>query len=263
MTSWVTRRAVRMAASPRHREPADDPGYLIAKGRAALELDLVQVPVAQWLRRVGAGGDLSRRDRASTLALVSTAALLTAAGTGRRRGAALLAFFPASDLAIALIHRFITVSWASRLQLELARACRRPALVVIDASDRRGRDRGRAPPEVHSLANSDPELRFALLSDWADAASESVPDDPALLARARAAIAALNARHGPASGGGDRFWVLHRRRMWNASEGVWMGWERKRGKLRELNRLLRGATDTSFLPPDPGAAPAPLGHPHA
>ena len=38
-----------------------------------------------------------------------------------------------------------------------------------------------------------------------------------------------------------------------------MGWERKRGKLRELNRLLRGATDTSFLPPDPGAAPAPSG----
>ena len=66
-------------------------------------------------------------------------------------------------------------------------------------------------------------------------------------------------RHGPAAGGGDRFWVLHRRRLWNAREGVWMGWERKRGKLRELNRLLRGATDTSFLPPDPGAAPAPSG----
>jgi len=33
-----------------------------------------------------------------------------------------------------------------------------------------------------------------------------------------------------------------------------MGWERKRGKLHELNRRLRGATDTTFLPAG-GAAP--------
>src|SRR5262249_44410385 len=46
---------------------------------------------------------------------------------------------------------------------------------------------------------------------------------------------------------GDRFFLFHRRRQWNAHEGAWMGWERKRGKLNELNRLLRGATDTSFI----------------
>ncbi|RYY53481.1 MAG: glycosyl transferase, partial [Comamonadaceae bacterium] len=60
------------------------------------------------------------------------------------------------------------------------------------------------------------------------------------------AIAALNQRHGPAPGGA-RFVLLHRRRTFNARESVWMGWERKRGKLHELNRLLRGATDTSYV----------------
>ena len=42
--------------------------------------------------------------------------------------------------------------------------------------------------------------------------------------------------------------MLHRRRLWNEKEGKWIGWERKRGKLHELNRLLRGATDTTFIP---------------
>ena len=60
--------------------------------------------------------------------------------------------------------------------------------------------------------------------------------------RARRRIDELNARHGA-----DRFFLFHRARRWNAGEGRWMGWERKRGKLDEFNRLLRGATDTSFI----------------
>jgi cyclic beta-1,2-glucan synthetase len=54
----------------------------------------------------------------------------------------------------------------------------------------------------------------------------------------------LNLRHPLGAAEGTRFLLLPRRRVWNAREGVWMGWERKRGKLHELNRLLRGATDT-------------------
>ena len=71
-----------------------------------------------------------------------------------------------------------------------------------------------------------------------------MPGDAAILAAARAGIEALNARLG--EGRGDRFFLLHRTRQWNPGEGAWMGWERKRGKLEELNRLLRGAADTSF-----------------
>jgi cyclic beta-1,2-glucan synthetase len=81
-----------------------------------------------------------------------------------------------------------------------------------------------------------------------------VDGDEELLALAREGIAALNARHPPVASG-PRFFVLHRGRRWNERQGRWMGWERKRGKLQELNRLLRGATDTTFLPaPEIGAA---------
>ena len=101
--------------------------------------------------------------------------------------------------------------------------------------------------EVHYLANADDDLRFALLSDWRDAPSESIPGDAELLASAVEGIAHLNKRYGPAAGGGSRFVLLHRRRVWNESERVWMGWERKRGKLHELNQFLRGSTSTTFM----------------
>src|SRR5437773_2223426 len=108
--------------------------------------------------------------------------------------------------------------------------------------------------EVHYLANPDGDVRFALLSDWTDAPTESVPGDEETLAAAREGIGRLNSHYGDALEGGQRFLLFHRRRLWNESEQTWMGWERKRGKLHELNRLLRGATDTSFLSAG-GAAP--------
>ena len=95
--------------------------------------------------------------------------------------------------------------------------------------------------EVHYLAGGQGALTFALLSDGVDADQEHLPTDAALLAVAADAIAALNRRHGPTADG-ERFLLLHRRRQFNAGERRWMGWERKRGKLHELNRLLRGAT---------------------
>ena len=48
------------------------------------------------------------------------------------------------------------------------------------------------------------------------------------------------------AGHADRFFLFHRDRQWNVREHAWIGWERKRGKIEEFNRLLRGATDTSF-----------------
>src|SRR3546814_5716140 len=85
------------------------------------------------------------------------------------------------------------------------------------------------------LASIGGEIQFALLSDWPDAASETVEGDEKLLQTAVEAIARLNCRHAPAPGG-DRFLLLHRRRVWNESQRLWVGWERKRGKLHELNR---------------------------
>jgi cyclic beta-1,2-glucan synthetase len=96
--------------------------------------------------------------------------------------------------------------------------------------------------EVRFLANRDPHLHYGLLTDFHDAAQEHLPGDEALLAAAAAKIAALNATYGPPANGnaGDTFFLFHRPRRWNARERVWMGHERKRGKLADLNALLRG-----------------------
>ena len=59
-------------------------------------------------------------------------------------------------------------------------------------------------------------------------------------------VRALNERY--ASGGPDLFFLFHRRRLWNPAQGCWMGWERKRGKLSEFNRLLRGDRETRATP---------------
>ncbi len=98
--------------------------------------------------------------------------------------------------------------------------------------------------EVLALGNLDPRVHFALLGDFTDAPEREMPQDEAILAAARTGIEALNARH--AEGRSDLFYLAHRVRQWNPGEGVWMGWERKRGKIEEWNRLLRGAADTSF-----------------
>jgi cyclic beta-1,2-glucan synthetase len=101
--------------------------------------------------------------------------------------------------------------------------------------------------EVHHLSGSGGDLTFALLTDGLDAAEEETEGDAALLA----AGAGKDRRAEPAARAGTlgpRFLLLHRRRQFNPGEGVWMGWERKRGKLHELNRLLRGATTRASRP---------------
>jgi cellobiose phosphorylase len=96
--------------------------------------------------------------------------------------------------------------------------------------------------EVRFLANRDEHLHFGLLTDFADAAQEHLPGDAMLLQLIGAGITALNTKYGVADGqaADDIFFVFHRERRWNPGEEIWMGYERKRGKLAELNALLRG-----------------------
>jgi len=167
---------------------------------------------------------------------------------------ALLAVIPASDLAIALLNRSVTVlvtpGVLPRLELPDGVPPHLRTMVVVPMllTDVTEVEEQIERLEVHYLANPDGDLRFAVLSDWTDAPTEHVPGDAETLAAAREGIARLNRRHGAAPDGGERFLLFHRRRLWNESERAWMGWERKRGKLHEMNRLLRGATDTSFVP---------------
>ena len=96
--------------------------------------------------------------------------------------------------------------------------------------------------ELHFLRNPDPLLTFALLTDFGDAPMQHMPGDEELLSAAKAGIKNLNHKYGKTV----PFYLFHRQREWNPSEGVWMGWERKRGKLVEFNRLLLNTKPTSY-----------------
>ncbi|MFT3705746.1 MAG: glucoamylase family protein [Agriterribacter sp.] len=98
--------------------------------------------------------------------------------------------------------------------------------------------------EVRFVANRDPNLYFALLTDFKDAAAEQDANDEKLLEYAKSNIIALNQRYSNSSFG--FFMFFHRPRKWNAKEKIWMGYERKRGKLEELNALLRGGKRDAF-----------------
>ncbi|MGH7551577.1 MAG: glycosyltransferase family 2 protein, partial [Longimicrobiales bacterium] len=98
--------------------------------------------------------------------------------------------------------------------------------------------------EEHYLANPASSVQFVLLTDPPDAPVEVTPDDGAIEAALVEGIRVLNARHGHE--GGHPFHVLHRRRQFNPAEGSWMGWERKRGKLEQFNRLVLGETESRF-----------------
>ena len=239
---------------------APDPGYgLIGPGRRALERAVgFQPTLAMWLGRsvlrFGLSGYLGAI--ALTSALILTLALW-AAGAG---GFAILwlvltGLFAASEAGTALVNLAITRIKRPNLLpgLDMAKGIppelRTLIAVPVLLSDRDDLTTLIAQLEVHHLASSDGALHYALLSDGPDATKEHLPGDAALIAEAKAAMGRLNETY--PSEHGDRFLFLHRQRQWNPSEGVWMGWERKRGKLHELNRLLRGATDTSFLPHPP------------
>jgi len=244
------------AAARRKREPGY---YLIASGRRALETEIgFNVPFRQWLGRANtAAGIVGYLGIIAIVVVLITALPLIAVaklgiGAGRLVELALLAFFPALDLSVALVNRRVTNLFGPKVLpgLELRDGVPStlrtiivvPTLLTTAAELEEQIER----LEVHHLATPDGDLRFALLSDWTDCATEHAPGDDQILDAAATGIARLNRLYGPAPDG-DRFLLLHRRRIWNEGEGKWIGWERKRGKLHELNRWLRGATDTTFL----------------
>ena len=122
--------------------------------------------------------------------------------------------------------------------------CRTMVAVPTMLNGEEGIDRLTESLEIHFLANRDEHLHFALLTDFADAPEEVMPGDGELLEQARAGIEMLNQKYAPERG--DRFFLFHRPRLWNPGEGVWMGHERKRGKLADFNAILRGGSRECF-----------------
>lgn len=98
--------------------------------------------------------------------------------------------------------------------------------------------------EVRFLGNQDPQLYFALLTDFTDAPQPILPTDTALLQQAQHGIELLNEKYSAA--GLSQFFLFHRPRLWNPAEQAWMGFERKRGKLAALNSLLRENDQQAF-----------------
>ncbi|MFA5982629.1 MAG: glucoamylase family protein [Methylococcaceae bacterium] len=245
-----------------------EPGfYLIGPGRYGFERELRYKPTFRQkiLRANVAHAGLAYMGSLSLLTLLLLALPISASINAGLSVSQLLLLglfliFPASDIAVSLVNRFIIGGLPPRrlprldlkegLPESLSTFVVVPTLFVnvdsvIDQVNQM---------EIRYLANPDTNISFALLSDWTDADQESMPDDMLLLITASGAVRALNSKYGK-----QHFYLFHRQRLWNPGEGKWMGWERKRGKLHEFNRLLRGATDTSFLPLEGKPALAPCG----
>ncbi len=160
---------------------------------------------------------------------------------------ALVALVPASELVASLVNLAVTANRAPRLLPKLDFIDGIPAelrtLVAVPMmlTSREAIDEQVEALELRFLANQDPALRFALLSDFTDAPTERAPGDDELVHAVRRGIERLNEVHG-----GDRFYLLHRKRLWSDGEQRFMGWERKRGKIEEFNRLLLGDAGTTF-----------------
>jgi len=262
----VTRAALTFA-----RNAPDDLGrdvgyWLLDEGLTKLEYSLgyrspARERVVRGVRRAGLPGYVA--------ALTLTTAVLLGLGlwlvtwlsgglpTGWVVALGLLAAVPANDFALGLVNQRITrilhASLLPALELrdEVPEELRTLVVVPTMLTSPDGVDELLENLEVHHLANDNGEIYFGAVTDWADSPTEHRDDDDALLRAASEGVRALNQRYG------DRFFLFHRARRYNPAEGVWMGWERKRGKLEELNRLLRGGSDTSFVAVE-GRMPGPF-----
>jgi len=161
-----------------------------------------------------------------------------------------LSLFPVSSFAMTLVNlfvtRLVTPHPLPRMDFSKGIPPESSTLVVVPTMLTSPEHIGHLADalEVRFLANRDDNLRFGLLTDFLDAPEEKLTVDEALLLLARQGIEALNDKYrGPA---GDLFFLFHRPRLWNRQERIWMGYERKRGKLAELNALLRGGGGDGF-----------------
>jgi cyclic beta-1,2-glucan synthetase len=258
-----------LTAAARSHLPAGrerDPGYyLIADGLDGFKKD-IGYQVSRWRRLGRISLARGASDYLAVIGVITVLLLTLPIITLHGRGLdvlplvllALLGLLPTLDAALALVNRAVMRGFGATILPGLALREGVPAslrtLVAVPTMliNAAGVKEQIQRLEVHHLASQDGELYFALLSDWSDAATEILPGDRELLELAIAGIARLNRRYA-AGAAGPRFLLLHRARSWSQGQRQWIGWERKRGKLHELNRLLRGATDTHFL--DVGAGP--------
>ncbi|HEY0957804.1 MAG TPA: glucoamylase family protein [Novosphingobium sp.] len=267
----VARRAAEAAAAATEHRRKDPGFYLTAEGRPGFEAAIGFRPsfwtiASRAYRALGVGGYAGAGALVALLLLGFPVLFHVEASMDwiLLGVLGLLGSVPAIDSAVSLVNQGVTrqfgVTQIPGLELREGVPSHLRTLVVVPTLLTRPQAiiEQVEQLEIHHLASVSGDIQFALLSDWVDAASESVEGDEILLQTAIDAVASLNRRHPPAPGG-DRFLLLHRRRVWNESQRRWIGWERKRGKLHELNRLLRGSDDTTFVTLDGRPPTAPEG----
>ena len=255
----VARRAVECARAALERDSANPRRahvgyYLIDDGLSELETATgYRPPVAEaahrWVRRhpnvVFVGGVLS-------VTVAALAALLWMGGPPAWMvWLLLLGLIPANDIAVNVVNQLVTAFLSPRtlpkLDLhkhgvppEFRTAVVIPTLFGSVEAVREALEH----LEVQFLANREAHLHFAVLSDFTDSPTETREDDAAIVEAAVEGVRALNTRY--AGGGEDAFYLFHRSRRWNPRDGIWMGWERKRGKLAEFNQFVLGRGEGAF-----------------
>ena len=258
-------RAVHQAArkaSTRHGEdgvPVSHVGYwLVDKGRISIASTIDYRPqgmrrIIHWIREhsnvmyfgtvavvtllmlVGFGYVLNQLEAAPMLAI----------------SLILVAIIPVSEAVILVMNMFwnqvLPVNILPKLELKEALPAQHPTFVVVPSmlSSERDVNTLLARLESHFLSNPEPALRFALLTDFADADTESQSGDGNLVQKASEGIERLNDRYQSVNGE-KPFFLFHRRRLWNGVQCKWMGWERKRGKLVEFGKLLMRGGETTY-----------------
>ena len=189
-----------------------------------------------------------------------TLAIAESAGVSQERVLGLLAFLallPLSELAIqivnALVISFLVPVTLPKMDFKEGIPPEHATLVIIPMmlSSVEGIHREIEKLEVRFLANPESNLFFGLFSDFTDSGDPTAADDAVLLQTVRRGIAGLNERYS-----GGRFVLFHRRRMWSESEQKWIGRERKRGKLDDLNAFLASGASPEVL--HVGRLPLPI-----
>jgi cellobiose phosphorylase len=257
----VARRAIDLAREGLTRGRSEDRGahvgfYLIDKGAPQLERSAQSRPSTSEVLRRTAGQSL-------LLLYLGAIAMTTAilAGSLFVQGYAngepdwmlviigILAVLSTSQLAVGLVNWLATILVTPhplpRMDFSRGIPSGSRALVVVPTMlTSAGNIESLVEAlEVRFLANRDENLYFSLLTDFRDAQQETLPEDGPLLQLAAQKIDELNRKYRRAQE--DAFFLFHRPRRWNPREQVWMGYERKRGKLADLNALLRGGANGS------------------
>ncbi len=252
----VARRAVRLASGGQDPRTRNAAYYLLADGLAQLEAETkVKIPLhTRLLRalRTHATGVYLTANTGLTLCFLALAVALGWEG-GVRQPALLallgaMAIFPLSELSIqivnALVISLLPPDPLPKMDFKAGIPPENATLVTVPMmlSSLKVVEQQVEKLEVRFLANREPNFFFSLLSDFTDSAREVGEGDQELFEAARQGIATLNQRYP-----GAQFLLFHRPRRWSESEGLWIGRERKRGKIGELNNFLCGEGSDEIL----------------